>query len=42
LNAAEKSDWKDVMHEVWEAQKTVRAADRVKNPVLQERQRRRR
>jgi antitoxin (DNA-binding transcriptional repressor) of toxin-antitoxin stability system len=42
LTAREKSDWKDVMREVWEAQKQVKAADRVRNLVLEERQRRRR
>jgi antitoxin (DNA-binding transcriptional repressor) of toxin-antitoxin stability system len=42
LNPAEKSDWNDVMGEVWRAQKSVKAADRMRNPVLQERQRRRR
>jgi antitoxin (DNA-binding transcriptional repressor) of toxin-antitoxin stability system len=41
LTAAEQSDWDDVMGEVWQAQKSVKAADRVRNPVLQERQRRR-
>ena len=35
-------DWGDVMGEVWRAQKGIQAADRVPNPVLRERQRRRR
>jgi len=34
--------WGDVMGEVWQAQKDIKAADRVPNPVLRERQRRRR
>jgi antitoxin (DNA-binding transcriptional repressor) of toxin-antitoxin stability system len=42
LTAAEKSDWNDVMREVWQAQKKVKTADRTPNPVLQERARRRR
>ena len=41
--AAPKSrGWVDIMGEVWQAQQTVKAADRVRNPVLRERQRRRR
>jgi antitoxin (DNA-binding transcriptional repressor) of toxin-antitoxin stability system len=42
LTTADKSDWKDVMGEVWQAQKEVKPAERVRNSVLQERQRRRR
>jgi antitoxin (DNA-binding transcriptional repressor) of toxin-antitoxin stability system len=42
LIAAEKSSWDEVMQEVWQAQKKVKAADRAPNPVLQERARRRR
>ena len=42
LTAAEKSDWNEVMQEVWRAQKEVKSAERVPNPVLQERARRRR
>jgi antitoxin (DNA-binding transcriptional repressor) of toxin-antitoxin stability system len=34
--------WTDILAEVWSAQKSVRPSDRVPNPVLQERQRRRR
>jgi hypothetical protein len=34
--------WDDVMCEVWSAQKRVKPAKRVKNSVLQERQRHRR
>ena len=34
--------WDQIMGEVWREQKRVKAADRVPNPVLQERQRRRR
>ena len=36
------ADWSDVMSEVWEAQTAIRAAERVPNPVLRERRRRRR
>ena len=39
---AEPSGWDDIMAEVWQAQKSVQPKDRVPNPVLQERQRRRR
>jgi hypothetical protein len=39
--AAEGREWKDVMHEVWEAQKRVKPAERVPSPVLLERKRRR-
>jgi antitoxin (DNA-binding transcriptional repressor) of toxin-antitoxin stability system len=42
LTTAEQPPWDDVMGEVWQAQKDVKTADRVPNPVLQERQRRRR
>jgi len=42
LAAAEPVDWGDIMAEVWRAQKSVKSSDRVPNPVLQERQRRRR
>lgn len=42
MTAAEQPGWNDIMGEVWRAQKTVKAGDRVPNPVLQERQRRRR
>ena len=41
MTAAEQPGWSDIMGEVWRAQKSVKAADRVPNPVLQERQRRR-
>ena len=40
--AAEQPGWNDIMAEVWRAQKSVKTRDRVLNPVLQERQRRRR
>jgi len=40
--AAEPAGWPDIMAEVWRAQRSVKAKDRVPNPVLQERQRRRR
>jgi antitoxin (DNA-binding transcriptional repressor) of toxin-antitoxin stability system len=42
VGAAEPAAWPDIMAEVWRAQKSVKASDRVPNPVLQERQRRRR
>ena len=42
LAAAEPPGWNDIMAEVWRAQKRVKIRDRVSNPVLQERQRRRR
>ena len=42
LVAAAQSGWPQIMGEVWREQKSVKAADRVPNPVLQERQRRRR
>lgn len=42
MTAAEQPGWNDIMGEVWRAQKTIKVADRVPNPVLQERQRRRR
>ncbi len=37
-----KDGLNDIMGEVWNAQEKVNASDRVPNPVLQERQRRRR
>jgi len=42
LAAPEPPDWNDIMAEVWRAQKSVKSSNRVPNPVLQERQRRRR
>ena len=42
LTTAGKPDWNDVMSEVWRMQKGVKTADRTRNPVLQERKRRRR
>jgi prevent-host-death family protein len=36
------AEWADIMGEVWRAQKSIKRAERTKNPVLQERQRRRR
>ena len=42
LAAAEPVTWPDIMAEVWRAQKSVKASERVPNPVLQQRQRRRR
>jgi antitoxin (DNA-binding transcriptional repressor) of toxin-antitoxin stability system len=40
--AAAPATWPDIMTEVWCAQKGVKRKDPVTNPVLQERQRRRR
>jgi antitoxin (DNA-binding transcriptional repressor) of toxin-antitoxin stability system len=37
-----QTGWSEIMAEVWEAQASVKSKDRVPNPVLQERQRRRR
>ncbi len=34
--------WEEIMAEVWQAQKEVKPVQRTPNPVLQERQRRRR
>ena len=42
LDVAAPPGWEEIMGEVWREQKTVKAARRVPNPVLQERQRRRR
>jgi antitoxin (DNA-binding transcriptional repressor) of toxin-antitoxin stability system len=42
LAAGGPPGWSDIMAEVWRAQKSVQSRDRVSNPVLQERQRRRR
>ena len=42
LAAADSPGWPDIMAEVWRAQKSVKSKDRVANPVLQERERRRR
>jgi antitoxin (DNA-binding transcriptional repressor) of toxin-antitoxin stability system len=42
LTAPKSRGWADIMGEVWRVQKTVKTSDRVANPVLQERQRRRR
>ena len=42
MSAAEQPGWNEIMGEVWRAQKSIKTADRVPNPVLQERQRSRR
>jgi hypothetical protein len=42
LEAAEPAGWPEIMKEVWQAQKGVKSGERVSNPVLQERRRRRR
>lgn len=41
-SVAQPPGWEDIMGEVWQAQKNVKPSDRLPNPVLQERQRRRR
>ena len=38
----EPPHWDEVMGDVWEAQGRVKSAERIPNPILQERQRRRR
>lgn len=40
--SAEPPGWSEIMAEVWRAQKSIKPAERTPNPVLQERQRRRR
>ena len=40
--ANEPVAWEDIMSEVWRAQNRIKAVERVPNPVLQERKRRRR
>jgi antitoxin (DNA-binding transcriptional repressor) of toxin-antitoxin stability system len=42
LPAAEPAGWPDIMAEVWRAQRGVKSNEPVPNPVLLERQRRRR
>jgi len=42
LAAPKLPDWNDLMTEVWRAQESLKPSDRVPNPVLQERRRRRR
>jgi antitoxin (DNA-binding transcriptional repressor) of toxin-antitoxin stability system len=42
LAAAQQAGWPDIMAKVWRAQRSVKSSDRVPNPALQERQRRRR
>ena len=42
LTVPKSRGWADIMGEVWRAQKSVKPAEHVSNPVLQERQRRRR
>ena len=42
LPAAVPPDWNDIMADVWRAQKEVKSGERVPNPVLEARQRRRR
>jgi antitoxin (DNA-binding transcriptional repressor) of toxin-antitoxin stability system len=42
LAASGQPGWPDIMAEVWRAQKSVKSRDHVPNPVVRERQRRRR
>jgi antitoxin (DNA-binding transcriptional repressor) of toxin-antitoxin stability system len=42
MAAVEPAKWPDIMAEVWRAQRSVKSGNRVPNPVLQERKRRRR
>ncbi len=42
LSKTDPPSWDEVMQEVWEAQSAVKPAERTPNPVLRERQRRRR
>jgi antitoxin (DNA-binding transcriptional repressor) of toxin-antitoxin stability system len=42
LVATAPAEWEEILGEVWRAQKGVKPGERVPNPVLQERQRRRR
>jgi antitoxin (DNA-binding transcriptional repressor) of toxin-antitoxin stability system len=42
LRSAEQPGWNDIMAEVWRAQESVKSSERVPNPVLTERKRRRR
>jgi antitoxin (DNA-binding transcriptional repressor) of toxin-antitoxin stability system len=42
IKSTKPVSWNQVMDEVWAAQKRVKASDRAPNPVLKERQRRRR
>jgi antitoxin (DNA-binding transcriptional repressor) of toxin-antitoxin stability system len=42
LSQNQPPKWDDVMGEVWQAQEQIKPADRVANPVLEERKRRRR
>ncbi len=42
LPAAKPPGWQEIMEEIWQLQKVIKNADRSRNPVLRERQRRRR
>jgi antitoxin (DNA-binding transcriptional repressor) of toxin-antitoxin stability system len=42
IKAAKTASWDQIMKDVWKAHKSVKSSDRVSNPVLGERQRRRR
>jgi len=42
LIAGPQFGWNEIMADVWRAQAEIKAGERVPNPVLQERQRRRR
>ena len=41
LSASQPVPWEDLMDEVWRAQARIKPSERVANPVLQERRRRR-
>ncbi len=42
IRNAKPFSWGQIMKDVWRAQKSVKSSERVSNPVLRERQRRRR
>jgi antitoxin (DNA-binding transcriptional repressor) of toxin-antitoxin stability system len=42
MASAEPPEWSEIMSEVWEMQKKIKPEERTPNPVLQERERRRR
>jgi antitoxin (DNA-binding transcriptional repressor) of toxin-antitoxin stability system len=42
MSSTQPLPWEEVMAEVWQAQAQIKPADRVPNPVLKERKRRRR
>jgi len=42
ITAAKARSWNEIMKDVWQAHKNIKPSDRVSNPVLHERKRRRR